>query len=114
MQIQASGRFPSPKSPNVSLHLFLHLDDTSYFNKLPFGISSAPEVFQRRMNQILEGQPGAKCLVDDSIVFGATQAEHDANLIATLERFQEANVTLNPEKCAFNKKSISILGHNYS
>ena len=82
-----------------------------YFNKLPFGISSAPEVFQRRMNQILEGQPGAKCLVDDSIVFGATQAEHDANLIATLERFQEANATLNPEKCEFNKKSISILGH---
>ena len=29
-----------------------------WFNKLPFGISSAPELFQRCMGEILEGLPG--------------------------------------------------------
>ena len=36
-----------------------------HFNKLPFVISSAPELFQRRMNSILEGLEGVVCLIDD-------------------------------------------------
>ena len=40
------------------------------FSKLPFGISCAPELFQRRMNQMLEGVEGVVCLVDDVLVFG--------------------------------------------
>ena len=81
------------------------------FNKLPFGISSAPELFQKRMSQILEGLPGVLCLIDDIIIFGKTQAEHDERLIATLKRLQTSRVTLNSEKCEFNKTSIKFLGH---
>ena len=40
------------------------------FNKLPFGISSAPELFQKRMSKILEGLDGVVCLMDDVLVFG--------------------------------------------
>ena len=42
-----------------------------HFNKLSFGISCALELFQRRMNQILEGLEKAVCLVDDVLVFGS-------------------------------------------
>ena len=38
------------------------------FNKLPFGISSAPEIFQRRMSEVLSGLPGVLCHVDDVLV----------------------------------------------
>ena len=48
-----------------------------HFNKLPFGISCAPELFQRRMNQMLEGLEGVVCLVDDVLVFGSNREEHD-------------------------------------
>lgn len=51
------------------------------FNKLPFGISSAPELFQRRMNRILEGLDGVVCLIDDILVFGKDQDEHDKRLV---------------------------------
>ena len=81
------------------------------YNKLPFGISSAPEVYQKRMNQILEGLPGALCLIDDILIFGQDQTEHDARLQATLKRLQEAGATLNPEKCAFSQRSLKFLGH---
>ena len=40
------------------------------FNHLPFGITSAPEHFQRRMSEILSGLEGVVCLVDDVLVYG--------------------------------------------
>ena len=81
------------------------------FNKLPFGICSAPEVFQRRMQQILEGLPGVVCLIDDILIFGKDQEEHNSRLAAVLKRLEENNVTLNSEKCEFNKASIGFVGH---
>ena len=81
------------------------------FNKLPFGISSAPELFQRRMNTILEGLEGYVDLIDDLLIYGKDQAEHDARLHAALKRLADANVTLNQDKCAFSQRSINFLGH---
>ena len=81
------------------------------FNKLPFGISSPPELFQRRMSRILDGLEGVVCLIDDILVFGKSQEEHNAWLQAVFKRLEEANVTLNGAKCEFNKSSIMFLGH---
>ena len=60
------------------------------FNKLPFGISSAPEHFQKRMSHILSGLEGVICLVDDVLVFRHDKEEHDSRLMASLERIQAA------------------------
>ena len=40
------------------------------FNKLPFGISSAPEHFQHRMNNILAEMEGVLCHMDNVLIFG--------------------------------------------
>ena len=82
-----------------------------FFNKLPFGISCAPELFQLRMNKILEGLKGVVCQMDDVLVFGSNQAEHDERLIATLERIKAAGVTLNKDKCKFSVNAVKFLGH---
>ena len=66
-----------------------------YFNKMPFGISSAPEHFQKRMNEILDGLPGVVCLINNIFVYGTSQAQHDEHLKAVLKRIQSAGVTLN-------------------
>ena len=81
------------------------------FNKLPFGICSAPEHFQRRMSEVLAGLEGVLCLMDDVLVFGKSAEEHDTRLLAVLQRIQQAGVTLNPDKCEFNKTSLIFLGH---
>ena len=47
------------------------------FKRLPFGISSAPEVFQRRMSEILNGIEGVVCMMDDVLVFGEDKEEHN-------------------------------------
>ena len=40
------------------------------YNKLPFGIASAPEHFQHRVNTLLEGLPGVVCHIDDILIYG--------------------------------------------
>ena len=81
------------------------------FKKLPFGISSAPELFHRRISQVLEGLAGVLCHMDDVLIFGATQEDHDQHLNATLQRLETAGVTLNPSKCEFSVDHIKFLGH---
>jgi hypothetical protein len=80
------------------------------FNKLPFGISSAPEHFQCWMNEIFTDQEGVLCHMDDILIFGQTQEEHDARLRRALQTLESAGVTLNPDKCKFSKTRITFLG----
>ena len=82
-----------------------------WFNKLPFGISSAPEVFQKQMGKILEGLPGVLCHLDNILVYGTNMEEHDCRLKTVLEKIRSAGLTLNPSKCEFTKTSITFLGH---
>ena len=80
------------------------------FNPLPFGISSAPEHFQKRISQVLEGTEGALCQMDDILVYGKSVKEHGEHLEATLLKLQKANLTLNEERCEFSKPSVEFLG----
>ena len=81
------------------------------FNRLPFGITSAPEFYQKRMSHILSGLPGVVSMIDDILVFGQSQEEHDHRLELALDRINKAGITLNAEKCEFSKKSVKFLGH---
>ena len=48
--------------------------------RMPMGIKSAPEVYQQRMEQVFEGLPGVKVIMDDIIIHGRTGPEHDTRL----------------------------------
>ena len=78
------------------------------FHKLPFG---APELFQRRMSSVLTGLSGVVCLMDDVLVFGRNQMEHDEHLHAVLKWLVSVGVTLNTNKCEFSKSELKFLGH---
>ena len=80
------------------------------FKRLPYGITSAPEYFQKRMDSLLHGLPGVLCHMDDILVFGKDKAEHDVRLNAVLERLSKAHLTLNPEKFEFAKTQLEYLG----
>ena len=80
------------------------------FNRLPFGITSAPEHYQRRMSEILQDVEGAVCLMDDILIHGESKEEHDQRLQIVLRRLQEAGVTLNKNKCAFAQHRVKFLG----
>lgn len=50
------------------------------FKRLPFGITSAPEIFQRKMSELLHGHEGTVVYMDDILIFGETQESHDQRL----------------------------------
>ena len=81
------------------------------FNRLPFGISSAPEHFFRRMTEILVGMEGVVCEMDDILIFGSNQLEHDSRVHKVLNTLKKNKLTLNAEKCEFSKKRVKFLGH---
>ncbi|XP_064464136.1 uncharacterized protein K02A2.6-like [Ornithodoros turicata] len=81
------------------------------FNRMPFGIASAPAVFQRTMEQVISGLPSVACYLDDIIVTGRNDEEHLSNLSKVLARLQEFGFTLKREKCAFLQTQVEYLGH---
>ncbi|CAM4728520.1 unnamed protein product [Leuciscus chuanchicus] len=82
-----------------------------HFNRLPFGISSAPEHFQNMMvTEVTADLKGVVCHMDDILVWGSTVEEHDKRLHAVLQRAEKASVTLNMSKCEFSKRKVKFLG----
>ena len=84
------------------------------YTRLPFGVASAPAVFQRAMDSILQGMSHVICYIDDILITGATISEHDNNLKEVLKRLQERGVCLKQEKCCFFQDSVEYLGHHIS
>ena len=60
------------------------------FRRLPFGITSAPEIFQKKMTDILDNQDGAEACMDDILIFGSTIEEHDRRLNQVLEKVKKS------------------------
>ena len=71
----------------------------------PFGITSAQEVFQKRMSQHFGDLEGVETAIDDIIVHAETEIKHYHRLQAVLERCEKINLTLNKEKCLQSQRS---------
>ena len=81
------------------------------YTRLPYGIASAPAIFQRVMDTILQGLPGVMCYIDDILVTGANDTEHLKNLEAVLKRLQQHGLRLKKSKCNFLRPRVEYLGH---
>ncbi|KAL6455440.1 hypothetical protein MHYP_G00004880 [Metynnis hypsauchen] len=81
------------------------------YQRLCFGITSAPSLFQRAMDQVLSGLSSVQCYLDDILVTGKTDEEHLSNLSATLQRLQDFGLRVRKDKCEFFKQSVEYLGH---
>ncbi|UYV70569.1 K02A2.6-like [Cordylochernes scorpioides] len=81
------------------------------FKRLPYGLNSASEVFQRCINNILSGLQGTACYMDDILIYGSTMEEHNRNLETVLRRLEENNVKLNAKKQQIAVDKVNFLGH---
>jgi len=84
------------------------------FKHLPFGLSSAPDVFQKIMTEMFEDIEGIEVVVDDLLVWGETEEQHDARLIQVLEQARARNLKLNEAKCHIKQQETNYIGHTVS
>ena len=79
------------------------------YNRLPFGIASAPGIFQRVMEGLLSDIPGVLVYLDDILITVFTDTDHLKSLQETLSRLEKAGLRLQKQKCSFMVSSVSYL-----
>ena len=83
------------------------------YTSLIYGISSAPEKYQKVIStDVLRGLNGVANISDDLVVHGKGLEEHDKNLFALLERLKQKRITLNKAKCHFRLPKLTFSGYN--
>ena len=73
-------------------------------------MSSAPGIYQRVMDNLLQGIPYVVVRVDDILVSGESTEAHIRNLEEVLQRLTKAGLRLNAQKCVFFANEVVYLG----
>ncbi|XP_042345404.1 uncharacterized protein K02A2.6-like [Plectropomus leopardus] len=108
----ASGFWQIPlERETAKLTTFITPTGRYFFKRLPFGISSAPEIFQREMSVLFRGQNGVEVYMDDILVHGRDEKEHEERLQNVLQILKSAGLKLNDRKCRLHQKQLNYLGH---
>ena len=84
------------------------------FTCMLFGLCNAPVMFQHLMQNTLGELNLTYCVIylDDVIIFGHMEGEHQECLHIMFERFQEFSLKLKPSKCSFFQSEIMYLAHH--
>ncbi|XP_046753091.1 uncharacterized protein K02A2.6-like [Diprion similis] len=81
------------------------------YNRLCFGVSPAPGLFQEEMGKILKGIEGVVCFYDDILIAGQTRDTHDERLQEVLNRLRDCGLTAQKKKCELFKTEVQFLGY---
>ena len=84
------------------------------YTRLPFGVASAPSIFQKTMDNILQDIEKVCVYLDDILITGATEVEHLHNVQKVLSCLEQAGMHLKKDKCAFLLPQVEYLGHQIS
>uniref|UniRef100_A0A131YJ66 RNA-directed DNA polymerase n=1 Tax=Rhipicephalus appendiculatus TaxID=34631 RepID=A0A131YJ66_RHIAP len=84
------------------------------FLRVPFGLATAPELFQQAIEQVFQGQVVVKPYFDDILVASSTPAEHMAHLRTVLTVARKNNLKFNKAKLKLGLSAITYLGHQLS
>ena len=79
--------------------------------RMPFGINSAPEVFQKKMTQAFEDLSSVKTIADDILIWGKDEDEHNFRLEQVLKRSRKVGLKLNRSKMKIMTTEVPYIGH---
>ena len=83
-----------------------------HFQRLSFGVTTAPLIFQRFMDQVLQGIDSVVCSQDDILIeTGDDESQHLILLSQVLDRLKKYNIKANRSKSEFFKRKLRFLGH---
>ena len=80
-------------------------------NVLPYGISSAPEVFQHRIYELLSRVEDVHCILDDILIASTSRQKHLITVNKVLKILSDAGMTLNKIICKYFQTAIAFVSH---
>ena len=83
------------------------------FQRMPFGLVMSQDMFQQKMDQILEQCPRTIDIADDVAVFGRTEEEHDQSLRNLMQVAAKSELVFNSKKCIIKAPQIHFFGMVY-
>ena len=81
------------------------------YTRMPMGLSCASEIFQREMVNIFGQLDGVEIVVDDLLVHGKDEEEHNLRLRKVLETARKHGIKLNKDKCKLGRSEVDYVGH---
>lgn len=80
------------------------------FTRLPFGLSCAPELFQKTMEIVLIRCKGILVYLDDILIYGKSAEELKSRTEIVKETLRANNLTINEKKSKYGLETIEFLG----
>ena len=124
---QLAGAVVFTKADTLKAFLQVHLTEESSkllvinthkgryrFKRMPFGAKMSQDVFQMKMDLIMERCSGVISIHDDIVVYSVSDEDHDANLINLLNVAQIEGLVLNSKKLELKRPRVSFFGAEYS
>ena len=124
---QLAGAMVFTKADTLKAFLQVHLTEESSkllvinthkgryrFKRMSFGAKMSQDVFQMKMDLIMERCPRVISIHDDIVVYGVSNEDHDANLINLLNVAQVEGLVLNSKKLELKCPRVSFFGAEYS
>ena len=81
------------------------------YTRLPFGVKTAPAIFQQVIDTIISGLPGTAAYMDDIVLMGRSSEELKDRISEVLKRLEDHGLRLRPDKCQLFLSSIKYLGY---
>ena len=81
------------------------------FKRFPFGLSSSQDLFQSIMSEMFEDVEGVEVIVDDLLIWGESERQHDICLRRVLECAKQKTLKLNRDTSQMKLTEISYIGH---
>jgi len=83
------------------------------YNVMPFGLKTAPAIFQSMMEDIFSNLLRQSVLIylDDILIFSKTKEEHVEHVREVLQRLLTNRLLVKLEKCCFSVTLVEFLGY---
>ena len=101
-------------SSSAKLTTFITPFGRYFFKRMPYGLSSATEIFQKKLEDLLKDIPNCFVDVDDVLVYGNDESQHNQTLKEVLQKINSAGLKLNKSKCKLKQSKVIYLGHEFS
>ena len=86
------------------------------FTRIPFSITVAGDIFQRKLDKCIGDIENVYCIADDIMIVGYEQdhKDNDEAMTKLLQHVEKCNLIFNYDKIQYKQKEVTFFGETYT